>query len=511
MGMRPEAPVEPIVVQPFISGGETVLNLTNPAWMPVLALALAVAGELSPEATAQVIKTQPAKPRSDVKEIDLEASPTPAPTPIFRQRLLPRESDRTPGDAAPIYLRLSSEDDEEARRQLKEKPHDWLQLPLDQFPRAEARAFVDQFSKRLRQLDFGARRRTCEWNYTVPEEWDHLYEVSLADAQQMRGWGRLVALKARVEVAEGKFDEASRTLETGLSFARHVGKGPYFINVLIGISIASQMLAIVEEWVGLPDAPNLYWPLTALPRPLIPARDSMENEQKTLDTFIPELDELERPRADAEWSLLLSRYHERKSYWMKLLAAGGSSNEPYLSKPMDLETFKSSLLPEAQAFVKDRRGSIVGWSDDRVLVHYVAGRYREFRDDLFKQGYLPVTEATGLWPDVDKRVHALKSSPFALFAAFTPAIAAVQSTESRLDRNVAALRVVEAVRLQAHADGGKLPESLAKVTAVPVPLDPSTGRPFEERREGEVLSVIGPRTRGGIYIQRIECRIRLRR
>ena len=486
------------------------MKLPNRPRMAVLVLALAVVLEAPSVVSAQVLsKSSPSKP--EVKATELEATPMPSPTPAFRYRLLPRQCDRTAGDAAPVYLRLRSEDDEDAWRQLKAKPPEWLQLPLDQFPKAEARALVDRSSKLLRQLEFGSRRRTCDWNYTIAEEGDHIFEISLADAQEMRVWGRLLALKARVEIAEGKFDEAARTLETGVAFARHVGEGPFFINALVGISMATQMLALVEEWIGQPDAPNLYWALTALPRPLVPARDSMEQEQKTLDTFVPGLDELERPRADAEWSLLLARFHARMAYWSKLLAVGGEMNPTYPPRAQDLEGFKASLLPEARAFVKDRRGPIDGWSDDRLVMVYVADRYRGFRDDLFKQGYLPATEASALWPDAYKRLHALKATPFGLFAQFSPAVAAVQSAESRLDRKVAALRAVEAIRLQAHADGGKLPESLARITAVPVPPDPSSGRPFEDRREGDSLSVIAPDIRSDLFIQGFRYRLRLRR
>ena len=470
------------------------MRFPNRSRIAAVVLALAGVNAVPSMASAQGtgIASQPAKSKPEVKAIELEVSPMPASAPVFRYRLLPRESDRTPGDAAPIYLRLSTEDNEEARRQLREKPHEWLQLPPDKFPKVEARAFVDQFSKRLRQIEYGSRRRTCDWNYTVPEEGDRVFEISLPDAQEMRVWGRLVALKARVEIAEGKFAEAARTFETGFSFARQVGEGPFFINVLIGISVGSQMLALVDEWIDQPNAPNLYWPLTALPRPLVPVRDSMEQEQKPLDTFVPELDDLERPRADAEWSLLLSRLHARMSYFRNLLAAGGDSNQAYPSRALDPESFKASLLPEARAFVKDRRGSIDGYADDRLIMLYAADRYREFRDDLFKQAYLPVPDSSALWPDADKRLHALKASPLGLFAQFAPAVAAVQSAECRLDRKVAALRAVEAIRIQAHADGGKLPESLAKVTAVPVPLDPSTGKPFEYRLDGDTATLTSP-------------------
>ena len=45
-----------------------------------------------------------AKPAGEPQVTELLVSPRPAPVPALRYRLLPLESERTPGDAAPIYL-----------------------------------------------------------------------------------------------------------------------------------------------------------------------------------------------------------------------------------------------------------------------------------------------------------------------------------------------------------------------------------------------------------------------
>jgi hypothetical protein len=63
--------------------------------------------------------------------------------------------------------------------------------------------------------------------------------------------------------------------------------------------------------------------------------------------------------------------------------------------------------------------------------------------------------------------------------------------EVRLDRKVAALRAVEALRLHVAAHDGRLPESLDQIKAVPVPADPMTGKPFEYRLDGESAVLTG--------------------
>jgi hypothetical protein len=59
--------------------------------------------------------------------------------------------------------------------------------------------------------------------------------MELISQSMRRQRGRLLAIKMRVEVAEGKYNEAIQTLETGLAFARHVASGPFLINGFLDI------------------------------------------------------------------------------------------------------------------------------------------------------------------------------------------------------------------------------------------------------------------------------------
>src|SRR5207244_2759675 len=81
---------------------------------------------------------------------------------------------------------------------------------------------------------------------------------------------------------------------------------------------------------------------------------------------------------------------------------------------------------------------------------------------------------------------------FVLFAQYLPAISAAITAELRLDRRVTILRVVEALRMDAAAHDGALPEALNQITDVPVPDDPATGKPFEYHRAGNSATLSGP-------------------
>jgi hypothetical protein len=109
---------------------------------------------------------------------------------------------------------------------------------------------------------------------------------------------------------------------------------------------------------------------------------------------------------------------------------------------------------------------------------------------VFKRGYLPYRESlslTGATAD-DPGDPALR----VLVGLLPAAVEKVYQVEVRLDRRVAALRVVEALRLHAAAHSGKLPGSLAELTEVPIPPDPATGKPFEYRLDGSTASLSGP-------------------
>jgi hypothetical protein len=63
------------------------------------------------------------------------------------------------------------------------------------------------------------------------------------------------------------------------------------------------------------------------------------------------------------------------------------------------------------------------------------------------------------------------------------AVLKVHLAHIRLERKLSAIQTIEALRLHA-AKTGELPERLDQVTVVPVPNDPSTGKPFEYHRDG---------------------------
>ena len=103
----------------------------------------------------------------------------------------------------------------------------------------------------------------------------------------------VLAVKARLEIAEGRFSEAIDTLRSGLTLGRNIAQGPTLIHVLVGIACSQILLKQYEDLIQQPDAPNLYWALTVLPHPIIDPRKAMLDESQWLEISLPFLKRLE--------------------------------------------------------------------------------------------------------------------------------------------------------------------------------------------------------------------------
>ena len=81
--------------------------------------------------------------------------------------------------------------------------------------------------------------------------------------------------------------------------------------------------------------------------------------------------------------------------------------------------------------------------------------------------------------------------PPAIFAdALVPFLSNVRNAQGRVDQRIALLRHIEALRLYAALHDDTLPAKLADV-AVPLPVDPFTGKPFRYELVGNTAHLRG--------------------
>jgi hypothetical protein len=436
---------------------------------------------------------KPASPWSIDQSLSI--APQPAPTPALKYHLLPGEWELKDGNAVPIYLRLTHEQNDASRKYFTDTPKQWNALPLDKIPLDEARKFLHDHQYMLRQLEVGARRRTAEWDYTLDEP--NPIGLLLPDAQSMRNYMPLVILQARVALAEGDFSAAAHHLETGFAFGRHVAQGPTLIHSLIGFAIASEFAGTSAEFIQQPNAPNLYWALTALPRPLIGLRSGLAFEYQTFEKQFPELGDLDRERTAEQWDGLLRHVRTELRDLALMPAEGGKRKLPdWFPKDYAPEdpAAKSPDLALARQYVARSQGlsadKVEAMPPAQVLLLSMMGTYQEDRDDWYRASYLPYPQARPAFDESMKRLHEATNSEGHIPARLLlPALNKVISHQNGLERRLAALRVIEALRIYSAAHAGQLPEKLGDVTEVPIPDDPGTGRPFEYQCKGDTATL----------------------
>jgi hypothetical protein len=426
------------------------------------------------------------KPKEEkwLEDRALELTPEPEPVPALKYRLFPLASELKEGNAVPIYLRLVHEQNDASRKRWYERPSELNKLPIDRLPIQEARDFLGGYRRFFQQFDLGAKRTKAEWNYTLDQ--GSVIDILLPDAQVMRSYAPLLVLRARVEIADKNWMAAANAVETGLTFSRQVSEAPFLINRLVAIAIAWQFREPLLDWVSRPGAPNLYWSLTALPRPLIDLRKSLEFEQRVLEFQFPDLADLDRPRTPEQWDALLKKVRTDFERILQFepkkepIPPGTSANDPAAKSP-DLPTAKKYLIERLHKPADE----VKAMPPAQVLLLYLVAIHTEITQDEFKAAYLPYPQAAPLLDATERRYRTPTTEAMRYARLLLPAIRKVVGAQTRMERMIAALRVIEALRLHAAAHDGQLPEKLSEVTIVPLPNDPGTGKPFEYRREGQ--------------------------
>ncbi len=250
-------------------------------------------------------------PVEPAKVIKITLHPMAQPRPALKYRLLPSFLDCRPGNAAVMWNRLPAERTAYFHDldKLWETTDQWMEIPINDPREKEFRAKhpeICSVGDLYADMARAARYESCDWQLPIHE--GNAFQILLPELNQLRTFGRLLAAKARLEIAEGKYDQAVETLQTGLALARDAAKGPTLIHGLVGAAIAGPRILAsqIEQFIQRPDAPNLYWALSALPRPLIDFRPGFEAESNSLFLQFPELRDLDKKDLSAEdWRKLL--------------------------------------------------------------------------------------------------------------------------------------------------------------------------------------------------------------
>jgi len=210
------------------------------------------------------------------RTVELTLFPAKAPEPVDKYRLLPKPDEQTDSDAFPLYQKaiqsLPADYD-------KDKVSQWRNAPLKELPTEQVKATLEKFSPALQLLRQASHSKQCSW--PAVESVPATNELTV-DVSKCRELAFVLAVQARLEVAQGRYDQAVTTARMGFVMVKHLGEAPTLIQGLVGVAIGALMCRQLEEFVQAPDAPNLYWALQNLPRPLIDIDRQIELELANL-------------------------------------------------------------------------------------------------------------------------------------------------------------------------------------------------------------------------------------
>jgi hypothetical protein len=441
------------------------------------------------------------------KPTQIVLRPAAAPVPALKYSLLPERRNLLPGNAAIFYHRaIELLLDIHGRRQPAGKQNDdiihtdgklleeWISGPLSSLPRERVQRLVDAGRDSLHEVELGARRQTCDWEFGQREEAVYLM---IGEIQQMRSLNRLVLLRARLAVIEGRIDDAVHWIQTGFAMARHSSEGPLLIQSLVGAAMSQQICGALEDLIQAPGAPNLYWALAHRPRPLVDFSTSLESERLLLEHEIPSLRQLDGPPWSAQQGREFSAELQTKLFKLAEVADfSGPSGLQGLKQRMGMAALVLQVYSEAKrALVAQGRPAdlVEAMPAVQVAALHTYQQYAVYRDDLFKWTSLPYYQShkgmddalAGLQARIDRSVL------FRLFTMLVPGVRTSGFALARSERRLDAIQCIEAIRLNA-ALHGKLPARLEDIVEAPVPLDGAIGKPFEYRAEGDRAIISGP-------------------
>jgi hypothetical protein len=424
--------------------------------------------------------------------------------PALAVRFVPNMLEQTPGDAAPVYLvaatlwtRDSNNSEkpvtgELARRFGLNADEEWttssmlLSAPLDKLKSQELDKYLSEQHSVLELIAIAAQREKCQWDMPLREQG---FATLLPHLQALRGVSAAVCIKARSQLAAGDPVAALRTLRLNFIMARNLNQQAVLIQSLVSASICARSLETLREIIQDPKSPNLFWTLADLPHPLIDMSAGMEWERASMFYSIPALRRVQEGRfTDADWRDTLDKLQA---------ILGEAKAEPSLLDQFKAAGFAAMMYPQARAFYT-ARGMTAEQFDAmprvQAVSHFFVDSLQDMYDEITKWSRLPYWQARAGLVELENEIKTKRANPV---MTIVPAVSRAMFQLTRLDREIAALQVVEAVRDYAAGHDGVLPKSLADVIATPTPIDPIWGKPFEYHAEDKEFTVRSPAPPGG--------------
>jgi hypothetical protein len=453
-------------------------------------------------AQAELTVIENAEDRPGLTVFKLTVTPAPEPTPAFKHRLIPAESEMRSGNAALHYGRAFAENSLSSAWKALEKDYGFdevhgsdqvkgwydVERPLHDLPLDKVRQAASRFDTIVKQcVARGAVRRECDWGRDLDElRGADVFSLLIPEAQETRSLSRALMLRTRVALAEGNYPRAIEHLRMNYRLGQHVASDPILVCGLVGIAEASMGNAELIELISAKDSPNMYWALAELPRPFIDLHPAVRYELNWGQRIFPFMLNAEtEEHSPEEWARLLAEGF----MLMDQVVGNGMAPKEELAR---LGVVGLGIVAYPEAKQRLLAGGMDPAQVERMPVGQVMAvdasrEYERIANELEKSSHVPYRQAKQRTAAVDALLGRSKFQGGigrVLASALMPALDAVRYAQMRLDWQLNALQTIEAIRMHAANTGG-LPASLEEVIIVPVPHNPVTEKSYEYRRDGD--------------------------
>jgi hypothetical protein len=410
-----------------------------------------------------------------------ELSPTAPPTPALKYELLFDPLDRRPGNAALLYSQAESLLNADFTKLIDKAEDAYYAKDAAGFD-AAAKAMDRPALPPL--LDLAARCDQYDRQLPVRELGQN---VMLPHLNTDRAIATFVKLRAISQMRAGKVSDAFQTLRLGVELSRKIGSEPVLVSGLVAQGILAMMMSEpMTELMNRPDSPNLYWALASLPRPLISLQRSMEMEKMIVENDLPLLRQVNVDDLSAEqWHAIFD-----KAVADANLPPG--SNRGW-TNPQVADEVNRTLPIAAEHYAQTRHlttDQIVEMDPFKVVATYWYDQSVILSDDQFKITALPYPLGMAKFEEFNNEYHRMVTEePANVFLVLQGSLYRAVTTFARVDRILAALTTVEAIRSYAAAHDGALPATLDDIIDTPPMLNPATGKPFAYQVQNDTATL----------------------
>ncbi|EMI19742.1 hypothetical protein RMSM_03333 [Rhodopirellula maiorica SM1] len=441
------------------------------------------------------------KPPTSAASIDrkkpkvLRIHPAPEPVPALQIRFWPDRFEMVAGNTFVPFQRAMIMMLEMNRSAGNDDPFFknyklWMNGPLDELPTQEVSKYLDSQQTVLTELHRAMRMRDSHYELGIDDlRGLETVQLLLPEFQNMRQLARLLVLEARLAIAEGRTDDAIRSIRVGFRMGEATGNATdLLISQLVGIAISGTMLNQVEQLMQMQDSPNVYWALATLPDSIADINEALKFETSVVSRVFPELSHLPSDKVEpAVWRNRLVRTITD----MQTLGDSGFGNgdaEARLIAGALMIAMTESSRAELIASGSDV-SEVRAMSPSEAIVRAAAAQINRIQDNFSKWLLLPDPIRMKYADRTDATIQSNQPTDTAtinLGAMVTgmlmPAVKSASQAEMRTHQTIARMATIEAIRDYAAAQN-ELPSSLDQLTNLPAWPDPFTQQAFGYERE----------------------------